>query len=72
MALVMVGVEGHQSAVGCRGEVSQSPRFSASCGGTVRTANVGSRAPAYPFLLWRCTRGGPLPYTAVAPDQGMD
>jgi hypothetical protein len=22
------------------------------------------------LLLWRCTRGGPLPYTASAPDQG--
>jgi hypothetical protein len=36
------------------------------------TANVGSRAPASPFLLWRCARGGPLPYTAGAPDQGAD
>jgi hypothetical protein len=30
MALVTVGVEGRRSAVGCLGEVSQSPRFSAS------------------------------------------
>jgi hypothetical protein len=25
-----------------------------------------------PLLLWRCARGGPLPYTAGAPDQGAD
>jgi hypothetical protein len=38
----------------------------------VGTANVGSRAPDYPLLLWRCVRGGPLSYTAGAPDQGAD
>jgi hypothetical protein len=38
----------------------------------VGTANVYSRAPACPLLLWRCVRGGPLPYTAGAPDQGAD
>jgi hypothetical protein len=25
-----------------------------------------------PLLLWCCARGGPLPYTAGAPDQGAD
>jgi hypothetical protein len=34
----------------------------------VVTMNVGSRAPACPLLLLRCARGGPLPYTACAPD----
>jgi hypothetical protein len=63
--------------------VSQFPRFSASLiglrslgfvGGTVGTANVGFHAPACPppLLLWRCARGGPLPYTTGAPDQGAD
>jgi hypothetical protein len=77
MTSVTVGVEGRQSAVGCRGEVSQSPRFRASVIGLrslgfVGTLNVGSRAPACPLLLWRCARGGPLAYTAGAPDQGAD
>jgi hypothetical protein len=61
--------------------VSRSPRFSALLiglkslgfvGGTVGMANVGSRASACPLLLWRCVRGGPLPYTAGAPDQDAD
>jgi hypothetical protein len=38
----------------------------------VGTTNVGSRAPACPLLLWHYARGGPLPYTADAPDQGVD
>jgi hypothetical protein len=42
MALVMVGVEGHRSAVGCRGEVSQSPRFSASLTGLRSLGFVGA------------------------------
>jgi hypothetical protein len=35
-------------------------------------ANVGFRAPACPLLLWRCVRGGPLPYTTGTPDQDAD
>jgi hypothetical protein len=38
----------------------------------VGTTNVGSRAPAYPLLLWRCVREDTLPYMAGAPDQGAD
>jgi hypothetical protein len=41
MALVTVGVEGHRLAVGCRGEVSQSPRFSASLIGLRSLGFVG-------------------------------
>jgi hypothetical protein len=38
----------------------------------VGTVNVDSRALACPLLLWRCARGGPLPYTTTAPDQDAD
>jgi hypothetical protein len=81
MASVTVGVEGRRSAVGCRGEVSQSPRFSASLIGLRSLGFVGALwarqtlvpVPRLaPLLLWRCARGGPLPYTAGAPDQGAD
>jgi hypothetical protein len=81
MALVTVRVEGRRSTVGCRGEVSQSPRFSASliglrslgfCGGTVARRTLVPVSRLAPLLLWRCARGGPLPYTAGAPDQGAD
>jgi hypothetical protein len=40
--LVTVGVEGRRSAVGCRGEVSQSPRFSASLIGLRSLGFVGA------------------------------
>jgi hypothetical protein len=68
MALVTVGVEGRRSTVGCRGEVSQSPRFSASliglrslgfCGGTVGMANIGSRVPACPPFITALRERGP-------------
>jgi hypothetical protein len=81
MASVSVGVESRRSAVGCRGEVSQSPRFSASLIGLRSLGFVGALwarrtlVPVpwlAPFLLWRCVRGGPLLYTADAPDQGAD
>jgi hypothetical protein len=41
MASVSVGVESHRLAVGCRGEVSQSPRFSASLIGLRSLGFVG-------------------------------
>jgi hypothetical protein len=44
MALVTVGVEGRRSAVGCRGEVSQSPRFSAYL--------IGLRSLGFVGALW--------------------
>jgi hypothetical protein len=73
---VEVGVR--RASVGAEARWCQSPRFSASliglrvrvCGGAVGTVNVGSRAPADPSFIWRCARGGPLPQTAGAPDQG--
>jgi hypothetical protein len=61
--------------------VSQSPRFSASLIGLRSLGFVGALwarrtlvpVPRLaPLLLWRCARGGPLPYTAGAPDQGAD
>jgi hypothetical protein len=66
------------SVVGAEARWCQSPRFSASliglrvkvCGGAAGTVNVGSRTPAGPSFIWRCARGGPLPRTAGAPDQG--
>jgi hypothetical protein len=66
------------SVVGAEARWCQSPRFSASliglrvrvCGGAAGTVNVGFRAPADPSFIWRCARGGPLPRTAGAPDQG--
>jgi hypothetical protein len=81
MTLVTVGVEGRRSSVRCQREVSQSPRFSASLIGLRSLGFVGAlwaRRTSIPvpllapLLLWRCARGGPLPYTAGAPDQGMD
>jgi hypothetical protein len=64
---------------GCDSIVGRSPRFSAFtigssrvCGGTVGTVNIGSRAPACPLLMLRCTRGGPLSYKTSAPDQDAD
>ncbi len=74
-----VGVRSRSKrVVGAEARWCQSPRFSASliglrvrvCGGAVGTVNVGSRAPAGPSFIWRCARGGPLPRTAGAPDQG--
>jgi hypothetical protein len=74
-----VGVRSRSKrVVGAEARWCQSPRFSASliglrvrvCGGAVGTVNVGSRAPADPSFIWRCARGGPLPRTAGAPDQG--
>jgi hypothetical protein len=76
MALVTVRVEGRRSAVRCRGEVSQSPRFSASLIGLRSLGFVGTLWPQRtlvpvprlaPLLLWRCARGSPLPYTTGAP-----
>jgi hypothetical protein len=61
--------------------VSQSPRFSAPLIGLRSLGFVGALWPRRtlvpmprlaPLLLWRCARGGPLPYTAGAPDQGAD
>jgi hypothetical protein len=79
MASVTVGVVGRRSGVG--GEVSQSPRFNASLIGLRSLGFVGAlwarrtlvSVPRLALLLlWRCARGGPLPYTAGAPDQGAD
>jgi hypothetical protein len=61
--------------------VSQSPRFSALLIGLRSLGFVGALwarrtlvpVPRLaPLLLWRCARGGPLPYTEGAPDQGAD
>jgi ABC-type cobalamin transport system permease subunit len=61
--------------------VRQSPRFSASLIGLRSLGFVGALwarrtlvpVPRLaPILLWRCVRGGPLPYTAGAPDQSAD
>jgi hypothetical protein len=74
MALVRVGVVSRRSGVG--GEVSQSPRFSVPLIGLRSLGFVGALwarrtlipVPRLaPLLLWRCARGGPLPYTAGAP-----
>jgi hypothetical protein len=53
------------SVVGAEARWCQSPRFNASliglrvrvCDGAAGTVNVGSRAPADPSFIWRCTRG---------------
>jgi hypothetical protein len=79
----VVGVRSGSESVERRGlgaeaRWCQSPRFSASliglrvrvCGDAVGTVKVGSRAPADPSFIWRCARGGPLPRTAGAPNQG--
>jgi hypothetical protein len=72
-------VIGHRSGVG--GEVSRSPRFSTFLIGLSSLGFVGAPwarrtlvpVPRFaPLLLWRCARGGPLPYTAGTPDQGAD
>jgi hypothetical protein len=72
-------VVGRRSGVG--GEVSQSPRFSAPLIGLRSLGFVGALwawrmlVPMpwlAPLLLWRCARGGPLPYTAGASNQGAD
>jgi hypothetical protein len=61
--------------------VSRSPRFSALLIGLRSLGFVGALwarrtlvpVPRLaPLLLWCCVRGGPLPYTAGAPDQGAD
>jgi hypothetical protein len=61
--------------------VSQSPRFNALLIGLRSLGFVGALwarrtlvpVPRLaPFLLWRCARGGPLPYTTGASDQGAD
>jgi hypothetical protein len=61
--------------------VSQSPRFSTPLIGLRSLGFVGalwtrrtlvSVPRLAPFLLWRCVRGGSLPYTTGAPDQGVD
>jgi hypothetical protein len=79
MALVTVGVEGRRSTVGCRGEVSQSPRFSASliglrslgfCGGTVGMANIGSRVPACPPFITALRERGPTAIHGRRPRSG--
>jgi hypothetical protein len=81
MTLVTVGVEGRWSAVRYRGEMSQSPRFSASLIGLRSLGFVGALwawrtlvlVPRLtPLLLLRYVRGGPLPYTTDAPDQDMN
>jgi hypothetical protein len=81
MVSVTAGVEGRRSAIGCRGEVSQSPRFSAPLIGLRTLGFVGALwarrtlvpvSRLAPLLLWYCVRGGPLPYTAGAPDQSAD
>jgi hypothetical protein len=67
-----------RASVGVEARWCQSPRFSVSliglrvrvCDGAAGTVNVGSRAPSGPSFIWRCARGGPLPRTAGAPDQG--
>jgi hypothetical protein len=56
MASVTVGVEGHRSAVGCRGEVSQSPRFSASL--------IGLRSLGFVGALWARRTLVPVPRLA--------
>jgi hypothetical protein len=67
MASVSVGVESRRSAVGCRGEVSQSPRFSASLIGLRSLEFVGHcghdercfPCPGLPpfFIVALCERG---------------
>jgi hypothetical protein len=66
MASVTVGVEGRRSVVRCRGEMSQSPRFSASWIGLRSLGFVGALwarrtlvpVPRLaPLLLWCCARG---------------
>jgi hypothetical protein len=61
--------------------VSRSPRFSALLIGLRSLGFVGALwtrrtlvpvSRLAPLLLWRCARGGSLPYTAGAPDQGAD
>jgi hypothetical protein len=74
--MVVVGVGGRRSAAQWVVPLASAPlrsdRIARVCSGTVVTVNVGSRAPACPFLLLRCVRGGPLPYKTSAPDQGAD
>jgi hypothetical protein len=81
MASVTVGVEGRRSVVGCRGEMCQSHRFSASWIGLRSLGFVGALwarrtlvpVPRFaPLLLWRCTKGGSLSYTTDASDQDTD
>jgi hypothetical protein len=56
MALVTVGVEGRRSTVRCRGEVSQSPRFSASL--------IGLRSLGFVGALWARRTLIPVPQLA--------
>jgi hypothetical protein len=56
MASVSVKVESRRSAVGCRGEVSQSPRFSASL--------IGLRSLGFVGALWALRTLVPVPWLA--------
>jgi hypothetical protein len=56
MMSVTVGVEGRRSAVGCQGEVSQSPRFSASL--------IGLRSLGFMGALWARRTLVPVPRLA--------
>jgi hypothetical protein len=40
------------------------------CGGTIDTANAGSRAPAYPPIYMRCARGAHYHEMASVPNMG--
>jgi hypothetical protein len=56
MASVSVGVEGRRSAVGCRGKVNQSPRFSASL--------IDLRSLGFVGALWARRTLVPMPRLA--------
>jgi hypothetical protein len=62
MVSVTVGVEGRWSAVGCRGEVSQSPRFSAPL--------IGLRSLGFVGALWGSPCPGLPPFIMVLRERG--
>jgi hypothetical protein len=76
MVAVTVAVSSRRSeawwAVPLASAPSRSDLVTRVCGGTVGTVNIGSRAPACPLLLLRCTRGGTLPYKASALNQDVN
>jgi hypothetical protein len=64
MVSVTVGVEARQSAVGCRGEVSQSPRFSASL---IGLRSLGFSCPGLPPFYCGAAREGAHCHTWQTP-----
>jgi hypothetical protein len=81
-AVVVVGVDGvgvksttvaaARWAVPLASAPSRSDRLARVCGGTMDTVNIGSCAPACPFLILCCVRDDPLPYKISTLDQGAD